>query len=103
MALNNIITDKLKELKESNWRNGFNRTWEMEVCDALHQSGLGSFSDDFWSDFINFGVKSCPNKVRLANKWFDGEMSIIELIEEIDVQSEKEGAFVMPAWGTYGT
>ena len=97
-----VIITKLKELKATTWRNGFNRTWEMEVCDAIHQSGLGSW-ESFWKDFINFGAKSKINKINLAMLWFEGDMAVINLIDEIDAQSKSKGVFEMPSWGTYGT
>ena len=100
--LSQVIINKLNELKSSNWRNGFNRTWEMEVCDEIHHSGLES-GEQFWSDFINFGAKSKINKINLAMLWFEGDMAVINLIDEIDAQSKSKGAFEMPSWGTYGT
>jgi hypothetical protein len=97
-----IIINRLKELKETNWRNDFERTWVMEICDSIHQSGLGN-SEAFWNDFINISVKSPVYKTNLALLWFDGDMSVISLIEEIDAQARGKGSFEMPSWGTYGT
>ena len=94
-----ILKTRLESLKAENFRNGFNHTFEMELCKVLPIE----LADSFWSDSINFSAKGDRAKIAFMNKWLDGNHSLLELFEEVAEMSKGKGSFEMPSWGTYGT
>ena len=91
-----VIFSKLQELSEKDYRSGFNDSVLSECRDVLEdfEDGAGRV---FWNKMLTYG------RQEIFKEYFGGSQSLMDYYDVVDANSRKEGCFVMPSWGTYGT
>jgi len=82
--------NKLQELIDSGYREGFNDSVLTHCKIALQEAGFPITADQLWSD------------VCCGRKW-TSDSELLAKYNEAEAESKKKGAFVMPDWGTKGT
>jgi hypothetical protein len=90
MKVKPILMNKLQELIDSNYREGFNDSVLSHCKQALIDNGFEIAGRQLWND------------VCCGKKW-TSDSELLAKYNEAEALSKKEGCFVMPEWGTKGT
>lgn len=90
-----IILNKLNELKAKDYRVGFDDSVLNQICNAIgNKYERGTEASELWTKIC------CGYRTYIAETY---GQDVQDLYNDVDKMSHKEGAFVMPDWGTYGT
>lgn len=90
-----VIANKLDELQENDYRNGFNDCVLGYCRDALNEfDGSG---EEFWS------AVCCNRMSEVLREFMDSDQALMDYFDEVSTMAKGPGAFEMPAWGTKGT
>ena len=81
---------KLQELIDNNYRSGFEDSVLHQCRQVLEKNGFEIAAKQLWNDVC-------------CGRDFTTDQELLSKFKEAEAESEKEGCFVMPDWGTRGT
>ena len=93
MTKKEILMPVLQNLIDTDYRSGFEDSVLQRCRRALYNAGLVSEANQMWSNHC------CGYPL----KAFDTDQELLAKYNEAVEVSNREGAFVMPEWGTKGT
>jgi len=93
MTKKEVLMPVLQNLIDSDFRMGFEDSVLQRCRSALYDAKLVNEANEMWSDHC------CGRHL----KAFDNDQELLGKYNEADEISNREGCFVMPSWGTYGT